>query len=348
MSAAALIADCQKRLERARGGGGWFASGGSQIDHGTYRSVIAPYHDRVYFEGRVAWGALVQANPGLYAPGDWDSTGAVVYSYDRHFDANPQLLERIAASLGALKNAMPKDALLVAFAAEVRNDAPREIDRMAPPALTARRQVRYETIYIQRHRLPTGYLAGQFFPIVISTSQPTQPMLLPLEDWTPELVEAWQSAARKKPPSVRTIAREPGPIGGYAQAYEGGYAHYDVPTPVTPPAPTPAPAPAPRLDTAAEAFAKWPLQLTPAAAGSLKLSAGPQPASRPKVRVSVADNSHRLDFVTGDPNPTTDFVYDSAGVTLVVDLAFAGSLTGVLVDFGPSPQGIGFVFRRVA
>ena len=33
--------------------------------------------------------------------GDWDSTGTVVYSFDRYFDANPQQLERIGASVGA-------------------------------------------------------------------------------------------------------------------------------------------------------------------------------------------------------------------------------------------------------
>ena len=482
MSAAALIADCQKRLEKLRGGGGWFSGstsgGGSSIDHGTYRSVIAPYHDRVFYEGRVAWGALVQANEGLYTRGDWDSTGALVYSFDRHFDANPQQLERIAANVGALKNAMPKDALLVTFAAEVRNDTPREIDRLVPPALCSGKQVRYETVYIQRHRLPTGYLAGQFFPVIISTSQPTQPMVLPLDAWTPELAEMWKAADRKKPTGKPPGARERPPIGGqpqryhddgyapspgahaapvarptpglqfggqapasagygnsqgghgahaapvngyanpsgygnadygnaggygssgaygvsaaqgnmgayggqstyggkgsYNQPYTGGaaYGGAGVPSqpvahPAPPPAPAPqqsygqpsfaqpafvqppppAPAPAPRLDPAVEAFAAKPLQLTPAAAGSLKLSAGQQSPS-PRVRVSVADNNvHRLDFAAGDPNPTTDFVYDSAGVTLVVDLNSARTLTGVQVDFGPTPHGIGFVFRRVA
>jgi len=433
MSAAALIADCQKRLDRLRGGAGWFTSGGGALDHGTYRSVISQYHERVYYEGRVAWGAVVQANESLYVKGDWDSTGALVYSFDRHFDANPQQLERIAASVGALKNAMPKDALLVAFAAEVRNDTPRDIDRMVPVALTAGRQVRYETIYIQRHRLPTGYLAGQFFPIIISTSQPTQPMVLPLEAWTPELVELWKVAGQKTAAAAaaahKPIARQPQTIHRPQQSYDDGYAEPRQPpanggragagangaasglqfsnnapsrvsaaayggatsrfepaqpysnaptagygvTGAQPPAnnapasnpyagqigysaqgylapaqpPPPAPPPAPRLDPAAEAFAQKPLQLTPAAAGSLKLSSGQQPG-RVKVRVTAADNVHRLDPVAGDPNPANDFVYESAGVTLVVDMNSARALSGVEVDFGPTPHGIGFLFRRVA
>ena len=429
-AAAALLADCQKRLDRSRGNGGWFTSGGGRVDHGTYRTVIAPYHDRVYHEGRVAWAALVLAQPVLYSHGDWDSTGTVVYSYDRFFDANPQHLERIAASVGALKNAMPKDALLVAFAAEVRNDSPRDIDRLVPVALTQGRQVRYETIYIQRHRLPTGYLAGQFFPVIISTSQPTQPMLLPLEEWSPELVEAWKVAARKKPPAPAPIERKDhrsfeqayndaaamdagsggnpaaglrfgqggAPTGGNnnhggrsayvdpytapsntyggGRAYEGG-GHAYVPTstssyappppppppaPAAPPpppapaptvvqAPTPAPAPvrsAPRLDPAAEAFARNPLQLTAAAVAGLKLSAKQQSADAIKIRVSAADAGHRLDFISGETNPNSDFVYDSLGVTVVVDMNTARNLTGAQVDFGQSPNGVGFFFRRVA
>ena len=452
MSAAALIADCQKRLEKLRGGGGWFSGSGAgtSIDHGTYRSVIGQYHDRVFYEGRVTWGALVQAQAALYAKGDWDSTGALVYSFDRHFDGNPQQLERIAANVGALKNAMPKDALLVAFAAEVRNDTPREIDRLVPLALTAGKQVRYETIYIQRHRLPTSYLAGQFFPIIISTSQPTQPMLLPLDAWSPQLVEMWKAAEEKKRVAQqaahenRPISRQPqayddggyggtsggrgggagvaspglsfganavgqngtpagygngsayGNSNGYGNGNSTGYGQsngygggqnnsrdpytaqpaYNSPpaqptyaSPAQPatysnhgqtaysgqgyaapaqPAPAPTPAPAPRLDPEAEAFAQKPLQLTAAAAGSLKLSAGQPLTGKLKVRVSVAETGHRLDLVAGEPNPTTDFVYDSGGVTLVVDVSSARNLTGVQVDFGPSPHGIGFVFRRVA
>lgn len=416
MSAAALLADCQKRLERLRGGGGWFTSGGGQVDHGTYRSVIGQYHDRVFHEGRVAWAALVLAQPVLYGLGDWDSTGTVVYSYDRQYDANPQHLERIAASVGALKNAMPKDALLVTFAAEVRNDSPREIDRLVPVALTQGRQVRYETIYIQRHRLPVGYLVAQFFPVIISTSQPTQPMLLPLEAWSPELVQAWQDAARKKPPTAAPVQRtdhrsfdqaynesaakdslqfgqgsgQPGNNGAYGmygasggqsagyvdpyttpantygagRSYDGG-AHayvpatnsYSAPAPAKPhvPAPPPpipvAPAPVratPRLDPAAEAFARSPLQLTPAAVAGLRLCAKQQSMEQIKVRVSSAETGHRLDFVAGETNPTTDFVYDSGGVTVVVDVASARNLTSAQVDFGPSPVGVGFFFRRVA
>src|SRR4051794_6385327 len=378
-AAAALLADCQKKLDRARGGGGWFNSQGG-IDHGTYRSVVAPYHDRVYHEGRVAWAALVLAQPDLYSLGDWDSTGTVVYSFDRVFDANPNLLERVAASVGALKNAMPKDALLVAFAAEVRNDQPREIDRLVPVALTQGRQVRYETIYIQRHRLPTRYLVAQFFPVIISTSQPTQPMLLPLEEWSPELVQAWQEASRKTPPRPATVAKRadmrsfdqayndaaardgysgggnaPAPSGlsfgqggggGNQQSSSNAYgagnnyrpqppAYVDpytapsntygngrtfdgsphaivqdnksppppAPPPQAPPppplpsfvsAPTHAPPPpvpaaraASRLDPAAEAFARNPLQLTPAAIAGLRLSAKQQAMDQFKVRVST-------------------------------------------------------------
>ena len=403
MSAAAtILSECQRKLEKARGGAGWFTSGGGRVDHGTYRSVLAPYHDRVYHEGRCAWAALVMAQPGLYAMGDFDSTGTVVYSFDRQFDGEPQALERIAASVGALKNAMPKDALLVTFAAEVRNDTPREIDRLVPLALTAGRQVRYETIYIQRHRLPTRYLAGQFFPVILSTSQPTQPMLLPLEEWSPTLVQAWQDAARKKPPAQQPVSRkitgayeDPYVVdappannggmgyGGAPAARGGGIAHAAQNTsgfagphgvPPVPPVPTygnqgashsggygnaypaaPSHAPAhhanraaPRLDAAAEAFAQNPLRLTEVAASSLRLCARQQSLSDFKVRISAGDAGHRLDFAHEQPDPTTDFVYESSGITLVVDVKAARNLSGVQVDLGQSSRGIGFVFRRVA
>src|SRR5215212_9811114 len=124
-----ILQDCQKQLDRARRGGNWFSRGGDSLHHGTYHAQLAPYHDRVYYEGRVAWAALVMANPRLYLLGDVDSTGTVVYSFDKQFDADPGALVRMAGTIGALKNNMPKDPILVTFAAEVRNDSAREIDR---------------------------------------------------------------------------------------------------------------------------------------------------------------------------------------------------------------------------
>ena len=73
------------------------------------------------------------ANPRLYLLGDVDSTGTVVYSFDKEFDAEPQTLVRVAGTIGSLKNNMPKDPILVAFAAEVCQRQPAEIDRMVPP-----------------------------------------------------------------------------------------------------------------------------------------------------------------------------------------------------------------------
>jgi Fe-S cluster assembly iron-binding protein IscA len=199
-----ILQDCQKQLDRARRGGNWFSRGGDSLNHGTFQAQLAPYHDRVYYEGRVAWAALVMANPRLYLLGEVDSTGTVVYSFDKEFDAEPQTLVRIAGTIGSLKNNMPKDPILVAFAAEVRNDSPREIDRLVPPALTSSRPVRYETIYIQRHRLPTRYLAHTLFPVIVAKSQPTQVMLLPCELWAQELVDQWHERARLSPPARET------------------------------------------------------------------------------------------------------------------------------------------------
>lgn len=228
-----ILEDCQRRLDKARRGGNWFSRGGDSLHHGTFHSQIAPYHDRVYYEGRVAWAALVMANPRLYLLGDVDSTGMVVYSFDKQFDAGPQHLVRIAGSVGALKNTMPKDPILVAFAAEVRNDSPREIDRLVPPALTGSRQVRYETIYLQRNRMPGGYLAHTLFPVIISTSQPTQVMLLPCELWADELVEQWEEFARLKPPARETTggisAGQYEDLGGVVRSTTGTGGSDDAP-----------------------------------------------------------------------------------------------------------------------
>jgi Fe-S cluster assembly iron-binding protein IscA len=226
--AAAILEDCQRRLEKVRkGAGSWFRGGDVGLNHGQFHAQLAPYHDRVFYEGRVTWASLVMAQPVLFNRGNQDSTGTCVYSFDKQFSADPQALIRIAGLVGALKRAMPKDPILIAFAAEVRNDEPREIDRMVPPSLTQGRQVRYETIYLQRNRMPTAYLAHTLVPIIISQSQPTQPMLLPLDFWPPELIEQWQELALRNPPTDVTPVQQ-GPItkAGYQGGGPKGYDPY--------------------------------------------------------------------------------------------------------------------------
>ena len=214
--AAAIIEDCQRRLDRARkGGGSWFRGGDGSLNHGTFHAQLAPYHDRVFYEGKVTWGALVMAQPVLFSRGGPDSTGTCVYSFDRQFIVDPTALVRIGGLVGALKKTMPKDPILIAFAAEVRNDEAREIDRMVPPSLTQGRNVRYETVYLQRNRMPTGYLAHTLFPIIISQSQPTQPMLLPLDFWAPELIEQWHELAQRNPPAEAPPAPTTTALGRY-------------------------------------------------------------------------------------------------------------------------------------
>ena len=222
--AAAILEDCQRRLDRARkSGGSWFRGGDGSLNHGTFHAQLAPYHDRVFYEGKVTWGALVMAQPVLFARGNQDSTGTIVYSFDKQFILDPTALVRIGGLVGALKKTMPKDPTLIAFAAEVRNDEAREIDRMVPPSLTQGRNVRYETIYLQRSRMPTAYLAHTLFPIIIAQSQPTQPMLLPLDFWAPELIEQWHELAQRNPPAEAA----PIPTTNTQGRYAGNKPGYD-------------------------------------------------------------------------------------------------------------------------
>jgi hypothetical protein len=48
--------------------------------------------------------------------------------------------------------------------------------------------VRYETLYLQRHRLPTGYLAGWLLPVIVNPNRPSHVMVLPLDYWSPQFV----------------------------------------------------------------------------------------------------------------------------------------------------------------
>jgi iron-sulfur cluster assembly protein len=92
--------------------------------------------------------------------------------------------------------------------------------------------------------------------------------------------------------------------------------------------------------------------LTEKAAKEIKAVAATQNVPRYWVRVGVIPNedgkrfSYVLDIAEDRPNPKVDSVFDSGGVTLVVDDKCVIYLMGTVIDFRDDAAGKGFVFRN--
>lgn len=142
--------------------------------------------------GMVVWASLVQANNALFAEGPHDMPALLAYSLDRHFEARPQALQRVAQALFAYKG---KDvpAPLQHIATCLSNELQRPQDLALPDMLTRRRVMISAFLAVRKH-MPADVMQGAWFPVL------THPdtlclMIAPRQFWPQELVTAWKSGA---------------------------------------------------------------------------------------------------------------------------------------------------------
>ena len=160
----------------------WMAAGGDPV------RIFYEKQETLFRKGRIGWGALVQADDGVFARGEDDLPGVLVYSEDEYFDARPMELAAIGARLLELK-AAGGTSDLARFAQGVRNDTGRPLGLTVPAALSAKEPFLSSFVAIRAH-LPDGILAGAWFPVLIHSSS-VVPMIVPSTFWPPALLQAW-------------------------------------------------------------------------------------------------------------------------------------------------------------
>ena len=157
--------------------------------------------ETLFRKGRIGWGAVVEADDGVYAPGGDDLPGVLVFSEDEHFDARPAELAAVGARLLELRAAGSSGGELAKFAQAVRNDSGRPLGVAVPAALSAKEPLLSSFIAIRAH-LPEGVLAGSWFPVLIHPSS-VVPMIMPSTFWPPAMLQAWSERRM----SLETSAR---------------------------------------------------------------------------------------------------------------------------------------------
>ncbi len=162
----------------------WMTASGDPV------RIFYEKQETLFRKGRIGWGALVEADDGVFTAGNDDLPGVLIYSEDEYFDARPGELAALGARLLELKSAgAGSTSELSRFAQLVRNDSGRPLGVAVPAALSAKEPLLSSFIAIRSH-LPDGILAGAWFPVLIHSSS-VVPMIVPSTFWPPALLTAW-------------------------------------------------------------------------------------------------------------------------------------------------------------
>ncbi|MGM9480172.1 hypothetical protein ACS5PN_03165 [Roseateles sp. NT4] len=141
-------------------------------------------------EGRVVWGALVQANNLMFEPGNANCPGLLVYSPDEHFDAHPMELRLVGRAFFGLKGTQPDDPELARLAKLVTEEADRTLQFRLPRVFCSQ-DVCSGIFMLFRKHIPNGVLSCGLFPVLTHPSTPAV-LMLPFEFWPIELIVMWK------------------------------------------------------------------------------------------------------------------------------------------------------------
>ena len=162
----------------------WLTASGDPV------RIFYEKQETLFRKGRIGWGALVEADDGVFAQGGDDLPGVLVFSEDEYFDARPAELAAVGARLVELKAAGAAASVETArFAQNVRNDSGRPLGVPVPVSLSPKEPMLSSFIAIRAH-LPDGLLSGDWFPVLIHPSS-VVPMIVPHTFWPPAMLTAW-------------------------------------------------------------------------------------------------------------------------------------------------------------
>ncbi len=160
----------------------WMVASGDPV------RIFYEKQETLFRKGRIGWGALVEADDGVFAQGEDDLPGVLLFSEDEYFDARPAELAAIGAKLVELR-AIGSGSEASRFAQAVRNDSGRPLGVPVPASLSAREPMLSSFVAIRAH-LPDGLLSGAWFPVLVHPSS-VVPMIVPQTFWPPAMLAAW-------------------------------------------------------------------------------------------------------------------------------------------------------------
>lgn len=153
------------------------------------------YRDRktLLVQGDIVPAHIIQANVGIYSPGNDDLPAVVVFSFDPFYEQHINDLGTIADELYDYKGEQVADLELSQFVEAITDEHQVIFNAKIPGALTGDRAVYYTTIMVHREYLPVNYLKTQWFPLLVKPDAVESAIILPAKYWDAELVNAWNT-----------------------------------------------------------------------------------------------------------------------------------------------------------
>ena len=283
-----------------------------------------PHYRLLLEHGRVVWGTIVQANVGLFSPGDDDLPANTLISPDPAFDDNPGALRSYAHRIFDLKGTYPDDPQLDEFAAIVTDEHNYASNEPLPRKLADGYEVYLTSSTIHRACLPQSFLASNIFPMLICPERTFMNLPLPAVFWPQELVDKFGD--------IDHLAYEPD----------------DLPPNTRRTATTPFPRDPEALPR--DVFqTSLLIDVTQRAARTLVEMAAEQGNSQPYFRAAVSSSFHHSltieppDYV---PNGNVEMVVPTRGVRLIVAHEEIDRMKGTVIDFRSGAMVSGFMFHN--
>lgn len=327
------LLECRQNLDRYRRS--WLVRLGLskcrfQTTANQTPQVAKSFSDLIH-SGRIVWAGLVQANEGLFSPGEYDLPGNIVFSPAAPLSESPSALVAIADAVRGLKgraNELAHDPEVQAIAKLITDDVNLAVNQRLPAHLAGGAEVYLSWCDFHRSSLPGGVLAARVVPLLICPEHTERVIVLPLRFWPRGLRSNWalldEIIALKEP--------QPMPDAGNRVAQPAF----------------------PRQRSTKEILAAYPpaealpqnIGVTPAAARVIAPILEKQAKGGPAyLHVYLSDGREQIQFVT-EWNQAVQECHWSEGIPLLVDREQSLLFRGVVIDFASSPYESGFKFVR--
>jgi len=177
---------------------GWFAHPPIQFpkpdwakDVNTQKDLLLKVFDLfrdLYKNGKIVWGRVMRANVMMFAPGENDCPGLVLYSLADPDDLAVERLEALRNQLVALRDREEPVPGWTTKEQELWEDLNEDMSyqggcRVPPAWSPPEREYRLSTILFHRGHLPDGYLQSDILPILVQPHLPFAPIVVPFAYW---------------------------------------------------------------------------------------------------------------------------------------------------------------------
>lgn len=154
--------------------------------------LINNWH-RVFKEGKLTWGHIIQANVLMFEPGKANCPAEVLLwldSLDR-FDIDE--FESMADELYELKGESDilEDKDEKEYAEHLEDEMERNFGSNIPHSISQGYNVKSSVIYCQRKHIPNGVLNVSILPMLYLNENPMLTVIVPQKFWSKEYLELW-------------------------------------------------------------------------------------------------------------------------------------------------------------